>query len=82
MYALQAGIPRNLVYNSLNQSAILSGEDVHFFQLHIERLPWKLMSEAQVLSGMRRHQVFKLVCLHPPGNVAHPQFPSSDMNAP
>lgn len=44
MYALQAGVPRNIVLNALNQSQLLTREDRLSFQLEAEGPShWKLL---------------------------------------
>ncbi|KAL3143108.1 hypothetical protein ABBQ38_003381 [Trebouxia sp. C0009 RCD-2024] len=47
MYALQAGVPRNIVLNALNQSQLLTREDRLSFQLEAEGPShWKLLGAA------------------------------------
>ena len=44
MYALQAGVPRNIVLNAFNQSRLLTMEDRLSFHLEAEGpLHWKLL---------------------------------------
>jgi|AntDeeMinimDraft_6_1070357.scaffolds.fasta_scaffold105620_1 hypothetical protein len=43
-FALKAGVPEYILRNALNQSALLSAEDVAAFDFGTSRLRWKLLS--------------------------------------
>eukprot|EP00873_Tetraselmis_striata_P022777 jgi/Tetstr1/443041/TSEL_031100.t1 len=44
LFAQRAGIPRELLYNALNQSTLLSPDDIRSLHLHTENLHWKLLA--------------------------------------
>ena len=41
-WAIQAGVPCSMVRNALNQSEMLTDEDLAAFNLGVEHLHWKL----------------------------------------
>lgn len=48
--AVQAGVPRNLVYNAINQSELLSKADLEKFHLEEEGpLSWKLLGAGNLI---------------------------------
>ena len=50
--AVQAGVPRNLVYNAINQSELLSKADLENFHLEEEGpVSWKLLGAGNLNSA-------------------------------
>ena len=48
-WAVQAGVPPSTVYNALNQSALLTADELATFQLDVAQLHWKLLCAGQWL---------------------------------
>eukprot|EP00983_Pelagomonas_calceolata_P112931 1159936-Pelagomonas_calceolata.AAC.12 len=46
-FALKAGVPEDILRNALNQSRLLSAEDIEAFDFGTSRLRWKLLSAGE-----------------------------------
>jgi hypothetical protein len=67
LLAESAGLPRQMVYNALNQSELLSEEDIAYYRLNeAEPLHWKLLA-----AGKSTKVVLESEVSHSHGTAMH-----------